>query len=67
MLAPIIPPSIIAVIYGSVTDVSIGALFLGGVLPGLLAAVAFMVLTWFLAPGAGAVASARASAAMLGR
>jgi C4-dicarboxylate transporter, DctM subunit len=61
MMAPIIPPSIIAVIYGSVTGVSIGALFLGGVIPGVLAGVAMMALTWFLAPGAGAVPSLRAS------
>ena len=39
MMAPIIPPSIIAVIYGSVTGVSIGALFLGGVIPGVLAGI----------------------------
>ena len=54
MMAPIIPPSIIAVIYGSVTGVSIGALFLGGVIPGVLAGLSMMVLTWFLAPRAGA-------------
>jgi tripartite ATP-independent transporter DctM subunit len=66
MIAPIIPPSIIAVIYGSVTGVSIGALFLGGVVPGVLAALAMMLLTWFLAPRAGAQPSPRASAAQLG-
>lgn len=54
MMAPIIPPSIIAVIYGSITGVSIGALFLGGVVPGVLAGLAMMVITWYLAPGAGA-------------
>ncbi len=63
MMAPIIPPSIIAVIYGSVTGVSIGALFLGGVIPGVLAGMAMMLLTWFLAPGAGARPSPRASGA----
>jgi C4-dicarboxylate transporter DctM subunit len=61
MMAPIIPPSIIAVIYGSVTGVSIGALFLGGVVPGILAGVCMMVITWFLAPRAGARPSPRAS------
>jgi tripartite ATP-independent transporter DctM subunit len=54
MMAPIIPPSIIAVIYGSVTGVSIGALFLGGAIPGVLAGLAMMAITWFLAPRAGA-------------
>jgi tripartite ATP-independent transporter DctM subunit len=35
-LGVLIPPSIIAVIYGSVTGVSVGGLFAGGILPGLL-------------------------------
>jgi len=54
MMAPIIPPSVIAVIYGSVTGVSIGALFLGGAIPGVVAGLAMMVLTRYLAPYAGA-------------
>jgi C4-dicarboxylate transporter DctM subunit len=54
MMAPIIPPSVIAVIYGSVTGVSIGSLFLGGAIPGVMAGVAMFILTWFLAPRAGA-------------
>lgn len=61
MMAPIIPPSIIAVIYGSVTGVSIGALFLGGVIPGLLAGTAMLAITWWLAPRAGAGVSPRAT------
>lgn len=61
MMAPIIPPSIIAVIYGSITGVSIGALFLGGVVPGVLAGLAMMVITWYLAPGAGARPSPKAT------
>ena len=61
MMAPIIPPSIIAVIYGSVTGVSIGALFLGGVVPGVLAGLSMLVLAWYMAPGAGAHPSPRAS------
>jgi C4-dicarboxylate transporter DctM subunit len=67
MMAPIIPPSIIAVIYGSVTGVSIGALFLGGVIPGVLAGVAMMAITWWLAPRAGAGTSPRATWAQRGR
>jgi tripartite ATP-independent transporter DctM subunit len=54
MMAPIIPPSVIAVIYGSVTGVSIGALFLGGAIPGVVAGLAMMALTRHLAPRAGA-------------
>ncbi len=61
MMAPIIPPSVIAVIYGSVTGVSIGALFLGGVVPGVMAGLAMLTLAWYLAPSAGAHPSPRAS------
>jgi len=61
MMAPIIPPSVIAVIYGSVTGVSIGALFLGGAIPGVLAGISMFILTWFMAPRAGARPIPRAS------
>jgi tripartite ATP-independent transporter DctM subunit len=54
MMAPIIPPSIIAVIYGSVTGVSIGSLFLGGVIPGIMAGLSMLILVWFMAPSVGA-------------
>ena len=67
MMAPIIPPSVIAVIYGSVTGVSIGALFLGGVFPGILAGLSMMVLAWWMAPGAGAHPSPRVDWATRGR
>jgi C4-dicarboxylate transporter DctM subunit len=61
MMAPIIPPSVIAVIYGSVTGVSIGALFLGGVVPGVMAGLAMLTMAWYLAPSAGAHPSPRVS------
>ena len=61
MMAPIIPPSVIAVIYGSVTGVSIGALFLGGVVPGVLAGLSMLFLAWLMAPRAGASPSPRAA------
>lgn len=61
MMGPIIPPSIIAVIYGSVTGVSIGALFLAGAIPGVLAGLAMMVVTWYLAPRAGGRPTPRAT------
>lgn len=43
-LGPIIPPSIIMVVYGSITGVSVGKLFLAGVIPGLLLSVGLLVL-----------------------
>jgi len=47
VIGPIIPPSIPMVIYALVSDASIGYLFLGGVLPGLLMALAQMVIVFF--------------------
>src|SRR5947199_7091364 len=44
IIGPIIPPSIPMVVYALVADTSIGYLFLGGVIPGLLLGVAFMVI-----------------------
>jgi TRAP-type C4-dicarboxylate transport system permease large subunit len=43
-IGPIIPPSLPFVIYGMMANVSIGQLFLGGVIPGLVMAI-FMMLT----------------------
>ena len=41
-LAPIIPPSILAIIVGTLADVSIASLLIAGVLPGLMLAVLFV-------------------------
>ena len=43
-IAAIIPPSMVMVVYGSMAQVSIGGLFLGGILPGLLLG-AFLMIT----------------------
>jgi tripartite ATP-independent transporter DctM subunit len=42
-IGPIIPPSVPLLIYGVLADVSIGRLFVGGFIPGLLMATALMV------------------------
>ena len=42
-IGPIIPPSIPMVIYALVSGSSVGALFLGGVMPGFMMAVALMI------------------------
>jgi len=44
VIGPIIPPSIPMIIYALVSDASIGYLFLGGVMPGLLMAFAQMII-----------------------
>ena len=48
-LGPIIPPSIPMVIYALVSGASVGALFLGGVLPGALMAILMMVVVQVIA------------------
>ena len=47
-LGPIIPPSLPFVIYGMMANVSVGALFLAGILPGILmAALMMLTVAWF--------------------
>ena len=47
-LGPIIPPSLPFVIYGMMANVSIGALFLGGILPGIVMAMLMMLTVAYL-------------------
>lgn len=49
IIGPIIPPSIPMVLYALISDASIGYLFLGGVIPGLLLGVIFMVINTIIA------------------
>ncbi|WP_282025724.1 TRAP transporter large permease [Limimaricola cinnabarinus] len=46
MIGPLVPPSITMVLYGVISNTSIGALFLGGVVPGVLCALALMVMVY---------------------
>ena len=48
-LGPIIPPSLPFVIYGMMANVSIGALFLGGMIPGLVMTLMMMATVAFYA------------------
>ena len=49
VIGPIIPPSIPMVLYALISDTSVGYLFLGGVIPGLLMALAQMVINTAMA------------------
>ncbi|HUQ74938.1 MAG TPA: TRAP transporter large permease [Burkholderiales bacterium] len=49
VLGPIIPPSIPMILYALMANASVAALFLGGVLPGLLIAAAMMAVVWITA------------------
>ena len=48
-LGPIIPPSIIMIIYASIANVSIARMFIGGIVPGVLAGIGLMVVTAIMA------------------
>lgn len=48
LLAPIVPPSILLILYGSMVNVSIGGLFLGALIPGYLIAFGLMVAVHIL-------------------
>jgi C4-dicarboxylate transporter DctM subunit len=58
-IGPIIPPSIAFVIYGSLTGVSVGRLFVAGFVPGLLMGVYLMVTCYVIARRRGYGAAAR--------
>ncbi|WP_019613079.1 TRAP transporter large permease [Psychromonas ossibalaenae] len=48
-LGILIPPSIVMVVYAAATDVSVGRMFLGGVIPGLLAGLLLMIAIYIFA------------------
>ena len=48
-LGILIPPSIVMVVYAAATDVSVGRMFLGGVLPGLIAGLLLMIGIYVMA------------------
>ena len=49
VITALIPPGIGLIIYGYLADVSVGRLFLAGVVPGLLLAGSLLATTWFIA------------------
>jgi tripartite ATP-independent transporter DctM subunit len=48
-IGPIIPPSIPMVLYALVSNASIGALFLAGILPGIMMGIVLMIMNCYLA------------------
>ena len=48
-IGPIIPPSLPLVVYGVLASVSIGKLFVAGLVPGLLMALTLMAMVWWIA------------------
>src|SRR5205085_7191373 len=49
-MANLIPPSIMAVVYGATGNVSIGGLFLAGVVPGVLIGIGLMIYSYLWGP-----------------
>ena len=49
-IANLIPPSIMAVVYGATGNVSIAGLFLGGVAPGVFIGIGLMIYSFFFGP-----------------
>ena len=49
LIGPLVPPSITMVLYGVIANVSIGQMFLGGVIPGVLCALALMGMVYLVA------------------
>jgi tripartite ATP-independent transporter DctM subunit len=49
IIGPTIPPSLPIIVYGSVTNVSIGGMFAAAVVPGVLLGLVQMALVWFIA------------------
>ncbi|QPM89709.1 TRAP transporter large permease [Pseudooceanicola algae] len=66
-LGVIIPPSIVLIIYGAFGNVSIGALFVGGIVPGLLVGLFMMGYTYVLAVRHGYPANPFPGFPMMGR
>jgi len=49
-IAALVPPSIMAVVYGAIGNVSIAGLFLGGIAPGLFIGIGLMIYCYFFGP-----------------
>jgi C4-dicarboxylate transporter DctM subunit len=45
----VIPPSITMVVYGAIADTSIGDLFVGGFIPGIMMGLSMMAVSWYYA------------------
>lgn len=69
VITPIIPPGIGLIIYGYLSDVSVGRLFIGGIVPGLMLCAALMVATHWVSKRVGytPLRERRASTRELGR
>jgi tripartite ATP-independent transporter DctM subunit len=49
ILGMLIPPSLLMIVYGVLAEVSIGAMFIAGVIPGIIIAIGFALMIWVYA------------------
>lgn len=59
VIGPIIPPSIPMIIYGSIAEVSVGKLFVGGIVPGTIMGLSMMGAVWWITRSRGYEAGVR--------
>ncbi len=66
-IGPIIPPSVIFVVYGSIANASIGRLLLAGAIPGVVMGICLMIFVHFIATRRGYPAERRSTFGELAR
>ncbi len=62
-VGPIVPPSISFVLLGAIVNISVGQLFLGGIIPGTLMFIAMFIITWWICKSRNYPTEARATGA----
>ena len=67
IMGPIIPPSIAFIIYSSISGDSVGRLFMGGVIPGILLGLSMMIFAYAIAKKRGFPVEPKASWGERGR
>ncbi len=65
LLGAVIPPSLMMVTYGTLTGVSVGALFIGGIIPGCILGLSLMTLSYFMCKKAGYASDSQFSLAQV--
>lgn len=66
-LGTVIPPSIVLIVYGTATNSSIGDLFVGAIIPGLLLGAALIAVAWWISRKKGWKGTEAVRAGELGR
>lgn len=66
-LGTVIPPSIVLIVYGTATNSSIGNLFVGAIIPGLMLGVALIGVAWWISRKHGWKGNEAVQAGVLGR